>query len=294
MLLIALGLVIVAMRQLNSPSTAEQLGQFFAAPESQVEQEADSAIVSVATPLAIEKREMKPLDDAASPSSPDRDRSDALQRVQDNTYFRPAEREAWFGLFERLLQQDAQQLRKQSQGELTYAQLLKQPEVYRGQVVTVRGTLKREEVETAPENSLGIASYHRLVMQPRGGGHWPFIVYSLDLPSQLPRGDSLRESISVSGYFFKNWSYAWQDGLGVAPVILARGVNWQPTPRPTGRRTPMNRIRFFLATCGFIGVAILVAVFVRQRGTRRPLQIHKTSEAIHEQLQRLAESEAQE
>ena len=128
--------------------------------------------------------------------------------------------------------------------------------------------LRREEVEQPAENSLGIDIYHRLVIQPQGGGHWPFVAYCLELPGGLPRGDELQESVSVTGFFFKNWSYAWQDGLGIAPVILARGVDWQPAVAQPTRRT-LRSTDWTKAVFVAVGFATVV-VYLVFRNTRRP------------------------
>ena len=224
MLLVALGLVIATMRQLNKPSTARRLGALFGTPAAITQQESGQQfVIGVAeisdppTPVVQQMRAAEPVGSAhTSSDNTTSTQSESLAEVRDNTYFRPAETEAWFGLFERLRLMDDQQLRASSLGELTYAQLLKQPQVYRGKVVTIRGTLRREEIEHPPDNEQGIEVYHRLVVQPRGGGHWPFVVYCLELPSGFPRGDNLQAVVAVTGFFFKNWSYAWQDGLGIA------------------------------------------------------------------------------
>ncbi len=151
-----------------------------------------------------------------------------LSQVQDNTYFRPEEKDAWFAILESLRKKTSAQIHIDSVGEVTYAQLLSQPNVYRGQVVMVQGRVLREETLDAPQNDVAIKGYHRLVMRPAGGGVWPIIVYCLDLPKSFPRGDKLDVEVAVHGVFFKNWSYAWEEGLGLAPVLLAQTIDAHP------------------------------------------------------------------
>lgn len=115
-------------------------------------------------------------------------------------------------------------------GNVTYAQLLAQPDVYRGKIVTVQGRVLREESLDAPSNYVGITSYHRLVLRPSGGGVWPIIVYCLKLPDNFSHGDKFPVEVAVDGVFFKNWSYAWDEGLGLAPVILAKNISLHPAP----------------------------------------------------------------
>jgi len=275
MLLIALGLVLATMRQLNQPKTAQRLGQIFGDPKVTAQPQppmhpfvlGDDADDDFELPVVV-----------AEKVATGEEASDALAQVQDNTYFRPAESEAWFGLFERLQEMDSRTLGETTLGEMTYAQLLQQPQFYRGKVVTIRGTLRREEVEHPAENALGIEAYHRLMIQPRGGGHWPFVVYCLELPSNFPRGDNLQTPIEVTGFFFKNWSYAWQDGLGVAPVVLAREVDWQPTVAAPIRRAPsgQNLTTAIAAACVFAALTVYLVL----RNTRRPRRSPPATDSI--------------
>jgi len=307
MLLIALGLVLATMRQLNQPSTTHRLEQIFSTPETTVQQQSEHQFTLKPHGQDQTIATQSPAKQPAEPQTADTDAdASGLAQVQDNTYFRPSEDGAWFDLIARLQQTDSEQLAAETLGELTYAQLLKQPQVYRGQVVTVRGTVRREEVvalvqdKLAP-NKLGIDTYHRLILQPRGGGHWPFVVYCLELPPEFPRGDNLQTPLAVTGFFFKNWSYAWQDGLGIAPVVLAQSVDWQPPAAKPQRRslTSWGLTQALIAA----GLFALLIVSLAIRNTRRPPHLSRpnasivlpeenfATETIHEQLQRLAETE---
>ncbi len=288
------------MRQLNKPTTSQRLGQLFGASEATRQQPPRRPFVLDSAKTLEQPTEMDQRTLPRDASLGSKEASDALALVQDNTYFRPKEAEAWFGFFERLQQMDEQQLRELTLGELTYTQLLKQPQVYRGQVVTIRGTLRREELEQSPENSLGIESTHRLVIQPRGGGHWPMVVHCLELPENFPHGEDPKTPVSVTGFFFKNWSYAWQGGLGIAPTLLARSIDWQPVVVQPVRRTVSSAglTKILSAAFAFAVVAVLLII----RNTRRPPRVSPASksitfpeessvETVHEQLQKLAETE---
>jgi hypothetical protein len=197
--------------------------------------------------------------------------SELLNQIKDNASFRPQERAAWFALFGRLEALSNAALHASSIGQLSYAQLVSQPDAYRGRMVTIRGTAIRAEVEHPTDNPLGLAEYYRLWLQPAGGGEWPFVVYALQLPDRFPRGDRLRLPVAVTGYFFKNWSYSWGDGLGLAPIILAAGVDWTP---PIATRQPVPQVgwsRLALAVAATIGVALLVLLLAWRQTARRPL-----------------------
>jgi len=280
MLVISLGLVLAAMRHLGKPSTAQRLEQLFTSPQFAVvptnpKQAASNVEVIVLGSESAEGQTDR--SESQPPSLPEvaeiveDELAEGLAQVKDNTYFRPAEQQAWFGLFEKLQQTDESELRQESCGELSYAQLLQQPEVYRGRIVTIVGTVLREEIVKPAENQLGIESYHRLTLQPEGGGQWPMVVYSLKLPPEFPRGEQLRASVSVTGYFFKNWSYPHQDGLGLAPVVLTNELQWQP-PVAVAQAEPVSprewTVGIFVACC-FAAISTWIAIRYTRRSPYR-------------------------
>ncbi len=323
MLVIMLGLVVASMRQLSQPSTVRRLDLLFGVGEQTRQQPARPLLLNplVINPLVLNSLVITPsesLADApptkqvappvasaeAAGNLPENDLTSALAAVEDNTYFRNAETEAWFGLFRRLQHWDKARLNEADLGDLTYAQLVKQPEFYRGQVVTIHGTLRREETKQPVENSLGIESYHRLVIEPRGGGNWPFMVYCLTLPEGFPRGDQLQAPVSVTGFFFKNLSYAWEDGLGIAPVVVASDVDWQPQVSTPTRRTITSRNAIFmLLVAGLFALLAVVLVLCKTRRSKllakstQPVvfaDIDSSTESIQERLQQLSAVERQE
>jgi hypothetical protein len=66
--------------------------------------------------------------------------------------------------------------------------------------------------------------YYRVVIQPADGASWPIFVYCLELPPGLQAESDTGGSVKVTGLFFKNLSYRWSDGVGLAPVILAKSI----------------------------------------------------------------------
>ena len=292
MLLIALGLVLVAIRQLEQPATIERLEKIFGAME---QTQVETAPVLSEAQLEVSQLELeqdatgKVLDSLDARSEPlIRDGVD-LSAVRDKTYFRPEERPAWFDLLGKLKDVSPAQFSEQTVGMLTYTQLLQQPEVYRGRVVTLQGTVVREEAQQPGDNPLGIEAYHRLWIRPQGGGQWPFVVYCLRLPEKFPRGDSLRAEVQVSGYFFKNWSYAWDDGLGVAPVVLADQPLWQAPATVSQRKKPTGSFWWYaiaLAALCSCAVTWFAAVQTRRKTSHEP-----SGESLREKFTKLAEED---
>jgi hypothetical protein len=194
-----------------------------------------------------------------------------LSTIRDNTVFRSAESDAWFRLFERLSRNDATELQTDSAPVVSFGQLFKQPEVYRGRLVTVQGTARRAEFMEAPENLYGIDSYFRLWLQPVGSNS-PIVIYSLDVPDGFPALKIARtpdayldldEEVRITGFFFKRWPYSAQDGTRLAPVLLSRTFSWTPSASALAEPGNLPHPAFWIAVVsGTAGVGVVIAVSV--------------------------------
>ena len=150
-----------------------------------------------------------------------------LKTITDNTYFRNAETERLVRHVRAAASTPVDELKAAHSIEASYVQLVDQPNFYRGKLVTVYGYLRQITEQTPAANDLGIKSYYRIVMQPTDGSSWPIFVYCLDLPPGLSLQNKPSDGyLKVTGLFFKNLSYQWKDGLGTAPVIAAKGVEF--------------------------------------------------------------------
>jgi len=181
-----------------------------------------------------------------------------LEAIRDDTIFRHAECDAWFHLLRILEDTDEQTLERKSLGRVTFAQLFTLPNDYRGQLVTLYGTIRRARSLPAPKNDYAIERYYQLCLQPEDNRTTPMVVYCLHLPEGFPTGMKTSADVAVTGFFFKRWAYKAQDTVRTTPVVLARTVDWQ---RPTSR--PRNAVEVnavFLAIV--FGAAILLSVAV--------------------------------
>jgi len=241
LLLGMLAMVGMMMQHLQQPATVEKLGRLFSleeqaspvadAKESPIPEELDFRENRTAEVFKVgassQKREGEEASIADNAEGDDTLES-LLENVEDNALFLKSEEEAWLAVLDAANKQSSKELANASIGQLAYAQLIEQPKVYRGKVVTLQGTVLREEELAPVKNELGIETFHRLVINPAGGGQWPFVVYALALSEEFPRGEPLREPVTVHGYFFKNWSYPHEEGYGLAPIVVANSIEWQP------------------------------------------------------------------
>jgi hypothetical protein len=216
LLVASLGVVVFAMRALRQPENVERVAHAFA-NEPQVEAAKERA---TAEDLGTKPSEREHSADAILPKI----ERDVLEAIEDNTYFRNTEQAAWFRFLEVVRGASREQVAAVQGRGVDYVQLVDQPDFYRGKFVTVHGWVRQVTEHTPASNELGIESYHRVVVQP-SNGNWPIFVYCLELPQELQKAD-VGGSVQVTGLFFKNLSYPWEGGVGIAPVIVAKRVGY--------------------------------------------------------------------
>lgn len=208
-----------------------------------------------------------------------------LQQVQDDTVFRPAERDIWFHLVAQLQEMPNDQLGLRAPEDTLYLQLFKQPSDYRGRLVRIRGVARLGYRIDAPKNYLGVEGYNVLVIHPEGGPDSPIIVYSLGLPKGFPElkhrdkdggTTKLLEDVVVTGYFFKRWAYPAAAGMYTAPLIIARSPEWKPRPplaEAMGRKewTPLRIAGIIGGAALGAGLVLLFIVWRIRRDTKESL-----------------------
>ena len=216
---------------------------------------------------------------APSPPSPEvRQSLDELQRtldtvflkaVRDNTVFTDSEKDAWFRLLEKLQQADHGRLEQESRGEVAFAQLYREPEAYRGQLVTVRGTVRLGYYRQAPLNLYGIDGYYLFWLRPVGSTN-PIVVYSLEVPQGFPnvraleaqgRKPELFEDVEFTGYFFKRWAYRAEDGTAPGAFNSGQVPALGPALGGTGRE-PGGLPSLPVLALGVLAALLFAVVFV--------------------------------
>lgn len=190
--------------------------------------------------------------------------SSILDPVRDKTVgIRPEESEAYYQLLYTAAHEDAQgaierarrfwEDRKAVHAEFSdiehphLADLFKNPEAYRGQVITQTGYVRRIVSYDAGENDFGIEKLYEAWIYPESGQSNPIVVVFTVPPSGAMRvGEGLDYHVGLTGYFFKLYGYQAQDTTRLAPLILAGAL--EPLPTRIDPDFIQKRILFFLAT----------------------------------------------
>jgi hypothetical protein len=200
--------------------------------------------------------------------------------VRDDTaILRPAEREAWFETVRQVRDADKETLRESSLGRIAYLQLFKQPDEYRGKVVTVVGTVRLAYRVPALANELGVKEYFVYWVQPVGSPDSPIVVYALEAPHRFPgmgtgaggpSAGKLHEDVEVTGIFFKRAAYAAQGGTHTAPLIIAKVPAWRPeAPARNLAEIPVSPFELTAFAVAALLLAICVGAVLWKRSARR-------------------------
>jgi hypothetical protein len=211
-----------------------------------------------------EKPEQAELESGGEPLT--RVNFELLKQVEDNTVLRPQEARARFHLFHLLDQASADDINESASRRVGFVQLFRQPEEYRGRLVTVQGTIRRAHRLKAPQNQYGIEGYWRCWLQSAGGPSSPIVVHALEMPPGFPSGMDLREPAAFTGFFYKRWAYEAKGGIMTAPLVLAKIGRWQPPPPPAPSKRPTAGIVTVGAlVAAAIGILIAVVVYLQSR-----------------------------
>jgi hypothetical protein len=192
--------------------------------------------------------------------------------IRDNTPSSQAEQACTLPLLDVLQRTDLEKLRKASLGRITYAQLFRQPREYRGQLVTVSGTIRAAHRVELSKNQYGIPEYHQVWLYPIDNRFQPIVVYCLSLPKGFPSGDKIAEEGEVTGFFLKRWAYPTKDEIYLAPTLLAKTLQWQRRPvAAQGEPTDVRWLSLTIAVAAALAMLTAWLIYVRTRTTRQVL-----------------------
>lgn len=153
--------------------------------------------------------------------------------VRDNSLgIRSAEGPAYFSILARIREVPLDVLEQAARRDVTYAELMNDPERHRGELMTLEGELRRFTPLSAGENEEGIEQlYDGWLFTEEAGRKSPYRFICTGKPEGLPEGLTVRERVRCTGYFFKRCGYETEHGLHSAPLLLGNLVRWIPPPR---------------------------------------------------------------
>lgn len=142
--------------------------------------------------------------------------------------------------------------------EVLFGDVLEHPQDYRGQLVSMRGCLRRLIKYDPGRNDMGFRHVYEAWIYPEDAESNPVVVIFTRKPNGLPMGADLREDVQFTGYFLKNYGYEAHDAARKAPLFLAGGVDWLEMPALSASAAPTvwgygsTAILFFACVFGLV------------------------------------------
>ena len=111
----------------------------------------------------------------------------------------------------------------------------REPEVWQGRTVVLKGHVRKLVRVPAGENPYGITEYWEAWLYSEQARDNPFLVISLERDERMePGAEVLIDNVSAAGWFFKLYGYQAQEGGWVAPMIITRKLGYRPVAEPRG------------------------------------------------------------
>lgn len=154
---------------------------------------------------------------------PPPDPSPPFQGLQDRSPMNARDNAAYAALLERARTVPFAELDAASRRDVRFAQLIENPERYRGLPIHVNGTVLRvlrQNVEGSDLFPSGIY-YEAYAISPDSQNN-PWVLAFENAPANLEVGDNLRQRVQFDGYFLKLWAYKAGDTFRVAPLLVGR------------------------------------------------------------------------
>jgi hypothetical protein len=147
-----------------------------------------------------------------------------LDSVRDDMLgVRRSEAEAFFAVLDHVRHISADELAAAARSDVQYAHLMDAPEQFRGDVVSISGTLVRcEQFAAADATRTPRRLYEAWVHSDDAGGTVRIVAPHAD-PRLLSPG-AMHVPVQVAGCFFKREGYESSQGLRFAPTILAPSI----------------------------------------------------------------------
>ena len=166
-----------------------------------------------------------------------------------------------------------------------YVDLFQNPETYHGEVVTLRGHAQRVVKSPAGDNEFGITDLYEIWMFTDDSQSNPAVIVTPNIPESLPVGDNITDHITVTGIFFKFYTYNAQDTKRFAPLILAPAIELRD-PTAVSEQSRAEDMQYYLFFIGqfvlLLIVAIAIGFFWGKIGTRRRMQEFQLESVGHE------------
>lgn len=166
------------------------------------------------------------------------------------------DRDSFFYLLRLARDNPPDAVRRNARQDLTLALLLDDPDRYRGEIVLLRGRLRRLIQYPAPENGEGIPVLYEGWLYTADGAQFPYTLIFASPPADIPTGSAIHVSVEVVGYFLGWWRFTTGEGKpSSAPYIMVSSI------RRLDATLPASKLELPIVWVAIAAGAVVVAVF---------------------------------
>ncbi|HEV8059318.1 MAG TPA: hypothetical protein VGP68_05575 [Gemmataceae bacterium] len=190
---------------------------------------------------------------------------DLLTGVEDNVPVRNAdenfaETRAYDYLLIHAREFSAADLRSQARSDLTFVHLFEEPAKYRGQLVTLKGRLRRLLRFDPPPlaGKEGVKNLYEGWLYAGGAFTNPFCILASEIGPDLTVGEKIDREVTFTGYFLKRYRYKAGDGWRDAPLLIGRSI--EPVAEVAEPVPSLFGSIYLPVLFGILGAALLLAL----------------------------------
>lgn len=185
-----------------------------------------------------------------------------LESVNDQFMgLRADESDAYYRMLAHISRLDVDLLNKHARKDILHVNLIHSPDLYRGELLSLKGTARRILPLKTIENPYGVKTAYEVWITTEDSGNDPWRIVTTSLDKRLPRGENVNAPVKLVGYFFKLYSYASNGGQHMAPLLLAAQVEPNIVVKVAPSGTGLQPyIILFAALFGF-GTLLLVTAY---------------------------------
>ena len=161
--------------------------------EESVDDKSGTATVTAPSEMPTDEQPIPEADDAVTAVELSR-----LSVFQDHS--RDIEPDPYYYLLDLARRNPTKWMEQHARRDVTWAHLFRNPDKYRGQLIFLRGRLRRLSQEDVGSNDYEFTTRYEGWLYTDEGGQFPYAVIVSDPPTGMPLG-LINEPVTVAGYF---------------------------------------------------------------------------------------------
>lgn len=150
-----------------------------------------------------------------------------------------------------------------------YVDLYQHPEEYWGRPITMTGHIQRSVVYSAGENDYALDEICELWLYTDHSQTNPTVVITTQIPDGFPIGETTVDRVTVTGYFYRMYTYPARDAGRFAPLLIAQKIEWIPEDQVGANDRSWIYMIFSLTAMVLVAIALMNFWMLRIQQSRQ-------------------------